>query len=239
VKSSRSRHWVTAVSVAAIGLLPPPQRIFGQEERPPENQWEGAIRAFERLDKQSPPPQDSILFVGSSSIRFWDTDQHFPDLAVINRGFGGSQIADSIQFAERIILPYQPKVIVLYAGDNDIAGGNSPARVAEDFKTFVMKIRKTLPKTRIVFISIKPSIARWKLVDKMREANALIKGQIEKDALLEYVDADRPMLGADGMPQSELFIADGLHLNEKGYRLWASLVKPHLGAAKKAETAGK
>jgi len=152
----------------------------------------------------------------------------FPDLPVINRGFGGSQVADSVAFAERIVLPYQPKVIVFYAGDNDIASGKSPEQVATDFGLFTAKVHKALPETRIVVLSIKPCMSRWKLVDKVRQANDLIRAQTEKDPHVVFVDVDKPSLGPDGKPRPELFRPDKLHLNDEGYKLWTSLVLPHL-----------
>jgi len=158
----------------------------------------------------------------------WKLDDHFAELPVINRGFGGSQIADSIQFADRILLPYEPRIVVLYAGDNDVAAGKTPERVLADYRLFVKTVHDRLPKTRIVFIAIKPSIARWRLVEKMRKANSLIRAVTKEDERLSFVDIDTPMIGDDGQPRKDLFLKDGLHLNADGYKLWASLVKPHL-----------
>lgn len=194
----------------------------------PEDRWEPAIRRFEEQDRKAPPPKGAILFVGSSSIVGWDLQNSFPDLTTINRGFGGSQIADSLRYAERIVTPYKPRVVVLYAGDNDIAAGKTPEKVAADFRAFAAKVHESLPKTRIVFISIKPSIARWKLIDRIREANRLIREATEKDARLTLIDVDGPMIGPDGKPKAELFKPDGLHLNEEGYELWAGLVRKEL-----------
>lgn len=200
-------------------------------EQHPSARWEKQIAAFEARDQRQPPPKNGLLFVGSSSIRGWDLAQSFPGLPVINRGFGGSQIADSTYYLERIVFPHQPRVVVLYAGDNDIASGKSPQRVARDFRHFAAAIHARLPDTRIVFIAIKPSIRRWQLVGQMREANRLIRQMVDQDQeRLSYVDIDAPMLGRDGKPRAELFREDGLHLNAQGYRLWASLVRPHLSA---------
>ncbi len=204
--------------------------IQSAEPSKKENRWEKAIRQFEAADAKSPPATGGILFIGSSSIRGWKLDDYFADLPVINRGFGGSQIADSTHFAERIVFPYKPKTIVLYAGDNDMAAGKTPKQVAADYGAFVAKLQATLPKVKIVFIAIKPSIKRWALVEKMREANRLIRAITEKDKRQAFVDVDKPMIGADGRPRKELFQKDGLHLNAKGYKLWASLVRPQLQA---------
>jgi lysophospholipase L1-like esterase len=193
-----------------------------------ENRWEATIQRFEAEDRKQFPPTGGVLFVGSSSIVGWDVKKHFPDLPAINRGFGGSQIADSVHFADRIVLPYEPKTIVLYAGDNDIAAGKGPSQVLADYQQFVARVHKRLPQTRIVFVAIKPSLARWKLVDEMRRANALIRAVAEKDPRLRFVDVDGPMIGPDGKPREELFRPDGLHLNAKGFELWSRLVLPHL-----------
>ena len=200
--------------------------------------WEKDIAKFEASDKANPPKKGQVLFVGSSSIRLWNLKKSFPDLDAINRGFGGSQIEDSTYFAGRIVLPYQPRLIVMYAGDNDIASGKSPTQVADDFKAFVAKVRgkagdtsadaKAPAPAPIIYIAIKPSIARWKLVDKVREANKLIREFCEKGDKLTFLDIETPMIGDDGKPKAELFVKDNLHLSEAGYKMWDELLKPHL-----------
>ncbi|MDP6554679.1 MAG: SGNH/GDSL hydrolase family protein [Pirellulaceae bacterium] len=192
------------------------------------DKWEKSIAAFESRDKVDPPPQGALLFVGSSSIRGWDLGESFPDRNTINRGFGGSEIADSIRYADRIIIPYQPRVIVVYAGDNDIAHGKDVETVFADYQSLTRTIHASLPKARIVFVAIKPSIKRWELVEEMRKANGMIREATAKDARLEFVDVDTPMIGDDGQPRKDLFKADGLHLNKQGYQLWSKLVRPHL-----------
>lgn len=186
--------------------------------------WEPAIAAFEKQDAENPPPKNGVLFVGSSSIRLWNLERSFPGRGFINRGFGGSEIADSNHFADRLILKHEPKVVVLYAGDNDLAKMKSPEQVAEDFATFAKAIHARLPKTRILYIAIKPSIRRWNLIDNVRSANAKIAAQCAADDRLEFVDIAAPMLNDEGMPRPELFVKDGLHLSEEGYKLWTELV---------------
>ena len=194
--------------------------------------WEKDIQAFESKDKEQFPPLGGILFVGSSSIRMWDLSKFFPDLPVINRGFGGSHMEDSVYFAKRIVLPYRPKTIVLYAGDNDIQSGKSSEKVLSDFQAFVKLVHAELPQTRILYIAIKPSIQRWANIERIREANQTIQEWIEKDpakpSLLQFIDIDSPMIGEDGKPRATLLLEDGLHLNDEGYKLWTSILLPAL-----------
>ncbi|QDV20379.1 GDSL-like Lipase/Acylhydrolase [Gimesia panareensis] len=190
--------------------------------------WENSISQFEKQDQQQGVQAGGILFVGSSSIRMWDLKKYYPDLPVINRGFGGSEIVDSTHFAERLILKHKPKVIFLYAGDNDIARGRTAKEVANDFKQFVSVVHKALPETRIVFISVKPSLSRWKLADTMKKANKLIKEQCAQHDYLAFADVWDPMLGKDGKPRPELFKADGLHMQHEGYLIWKKAIAPYL-----------
>lgn len=197
------------------------------QETPPA--FEKEIQAFEASDKTNPPPKNAILFVGSSSIRMWKTlAQDFPEYRVINRGFGGSQISNSIQFAERIVLPYEPRVIVMYAGGNDLNVGKSPETVFNDFKTFVGKVRGKLPETKIVYISVAPNPARWPQIDRVREANRLILDYTRKQPGLSFIDMHPHMLGDDGKPKPEIFLEDKLHMNANGYAIWKRVVGEHL-----------
>src|SRR5262249_48818382 len=170
--------------------------------------WEKAIAAFEQQDREKPPPKNAILFAGSSSIRLWNLPKYFPGTDVINRGFGGSHLADSVHFAPRIILKHQPRMVVLYAGDNDVAAGKAPERVLADFQALVKPAHAELPKTKTASLPIKPSIRRWNLADKMGKANALIEAYCKQDPRLAYVDVVKPMLGKDGKPRPELFVKD-------------------------------
>ena len=193
------------------------------------NRWDEEIAAFEAQDRTNPPPKDAILFIGSSSIRLWKTlAQDFPEHKVINRGFGGSQIADSIQFTDRIVIPYKPKMVVLYAGGNDINSGKTPEQVASDFKAFVQRVHAKLPEKRIAYISIAPNPARWAQVDRVRSANELIRDFTRTNPRLTFIDVFLHMLGDDGQPRPEIFVEDRLHMNEKGYALWTKVVGPFL-----------
>lgn len=199
-----------------------------RQDDDPAVKWESAIQAFEKQDREQTPQPGGTLFLGSSSIRMWKLDKSFPEQAYLNRGFGGSEISDSLHYFDRVVVPYHPRTIVFYAGDNDIANGKSAEAVFADFQEFVQQVREKLPRTRVIFIAIKPSIARWKKVGEMREANQLIKAFAAKDEKVDFADIDAPMIGGDGKPRPELFLDDGLHLNEEGYRVWVKCLKPLL-----------
>ena len=192
-----------------------------------QDKWAKEMAAFEEQDRKD-AAIGGIVFVGSSSIRLWDLAKSFPEMPVLNRGFGGSEIPDSVAHADLLVIRHRPRTVIYYAGDNDIANGRSPQQVFDDYKAFVTKVRAALPDTRIAFIAIKPSIQRWAMIDRIRAANALVRKFAEGDDTLGYIDVDGPMLGWDEKPRKELFVADGLHMTPKGYEIWTALVRPFL-----------
>lgn len=214
--------YVIAIVACCSGSLVAQSEL---QDKHDSSKWLKTIEKFEQADITNPTPQHSILFVGSSSIRGWNLKKSFPHWTTVNRGFGGSQLADSVQFIDRIVLNHKPNAIVLYAGDNDINAGKSPERVFADFTEFVAITQKELPKTSIHFIAIKPSIKRWNLREKNRRANKLIQSYCELNDKLFFVDIDTPMLQSDGTLAPDWFAKDGLHLSPKGYSLWAEKVK--------------
>jgi lysophospholipase L1-like esterase len=227
----RPTNWQRiAILVAFLSFVTGYAIRAAEPDKPKDSfaRWEKDISAMEAGDAKQAPPTEGIVFVGSSSVRMWKLPQWFPNMPVINRGFGGSQLADSVHFAPRIVTPYKPRVVVLYAGDNDMAAGKTPERVAEDYRQFVAAVRKELPETRIVYIGIKPSIKRWNLIDKVRATNKLIADMAATDDKQVFVDIDQPMQGDDGKPKPELFQKDGLHMTDAGYEIWTNLVMPHL-----------
>lgn len=192
-------------------------------------QWEREISAFEKHDQASPPPKGAVVFVGSSSIRLWkDLGTTFLPKLVLNRGFGGSEIRDSTYFVSRIITPYQPRMVVLYAGDNDIAAGRTANETFNDFKEFAKAVRSQVPEAKIVFISIKPSPLRWKFVSIVEDANTQIKDFIHKQKHMVYIDVFHPMLGKDGQPRPEFYKEDKLHPTEACYALWRKIIGKYL-----------
>jgi lysophospholipase L1-like esterase len=193
--------------------------------------WESNITAYEASDAESPPDPGSILFVGSSSIVFWDTlSEDMAPMPVLNRGFGGSVMANVTHFADRIVLPYEPTAIVLYAGDNDIAFGSSADCAFVDFEVFVDRIREAAEDTPIYYISIKPSPARWEQWPEMQRANELIRAWTTTRSTVHFIDVSGAMLGEQGEPIEALYVEDGLHLSPAGYELWTSIVQPRLAA---------
>ena len=191
--------------------------------------WESSIQAFEAQDVESPPPEGAVLFVGSSSIVFWRSlKKDFAPIPVINRGFGGSQMNHLNYYRDRIVSKYNPKIIVVYEGDNDIAAGLTAVEVIEDYEDFIDYVGRTLPGTKVCFIAIKPSVRREALWPKMLEVNREMQRRAETRDNLCFFDIGPPMLHEKGGPRPELFIADGLHLNAEGYKIWASTIRSTL-----------
>lgn len=228
ILSAASRGLVAVLSLVLIQTLlrAAPAKVNQKEFL---SRYEEAISAFEASDKTNPPPTGAILFIGSSSIRFWKSlAQDFPEHQVINRGFGGSHIIDSVVYADRIVTPYRPSRIVFYAGGNDINAGKTPEQVLGDFCAFVAKVHATLPETSIAYISIAPNPARWAQVDRVKAANRLIEKFTETSPRLKFINVFPHMLGADGLPRPDIFLEDQLHMNAKGYELWKSIIQPGL-----------
>jgi hypothetical protein len=193
------------------------------------NRWERDIQAFEALDRTNPPPANAILFTGSSNIRLWkNVGEAFPNHRIFNRGFGGAEMADVVEFAGRIVIPYRPKIVIIYAGDNDLADHKTPEEISTDFQAFVQKVHAALPETLIGCIAIKPSPSRAKLVPQVKQTDALLESFCRTNANTIYLDDLTPMSNATGGPRPELFGKDGLHLNEQGRAIWTSLIRPIL-----------
>ncbi|HJZ59249.1 MAG TPA: GDSL-type esterase/lipase family protein [Gemmataceae bacterium] len=191
--------------------------------------WERDVAAIEKRLAARPPKPGAVFFAGSSTIVRWDLKASFPDLDAVNVGFGGSEIRDSTHFAGRIITPHHPAALVFYAGDNDLNAGRTPAQLADDFKEFCAAVHKDAPKCRVLFASVKPSLARWKQFDTQTKANTLIREFCRTDERLVYIDVVPLMLGSDGKPIPELYVKDGLHLSPAGYEKWVPEVKKALG----------
>lgn len=209
----------------ALGISP------NASGRAPDGFWDKLLQSFATQDKANATGKGGVVFVGSSSIRLWPIARSFPGLRAVNRGLGGARIDDVNHYVERLVLPYEPKVVVFYAGENDLGGGATPERVLSDYRAFVGLVQARLPAARIVFISIKPSPVLRSHWPKVREANRLIGQFCEGDKRLRFVDVTTAMIGAAGRPRDDLFNDDGLHMNAEGYRLWTRIVTPVVEAA--------
>ena len=192
-------------------------------------QWEPAIRAFEKADLAAQPPTGGIVFIGSSSIRLWTSlATDFPGMPVVNRGFGGSQLPEVTAFVGRVVTPYRPRQVIVYCGGNDINAGRSAADVLADYQALVRAIHAGTPTARIAYISVAPNPARWAQIETVKAANQAIQQWTTTDPRLTFIDVYPAMLGPDGQPKPDIFIADGLHMNVKGYAIWRAIVGPHL-----------
>ncbi|MGB5064415.1 MAG: SGNH/GDSL hydrolase family protein [Candidatus Competibacter sp.] len=195
----------------------------------PKLGWESAISAFETQDRRQPPQPGQVVFVGSSSIRFWHTlATDMAPAPVLNRGFGGARLRDMLRYANRIILPYQPRAVVVYGGENDLGSRWSrPDTVLERFQQLVERLRQVDPNLPILLLAIKPSPYYAHRLPQQTEANRLLRAYCDATPGLRFIDVASPLLGAGGQPRPELF-RDGLHLNAAGYRTWRERVRPVL-----------
>ncbi|NQU43190.1 hypothetical protein HQ520_07880, partial [bacterium] len=188
------------------------------------------LAPYEELDQNDPPPKKGILFIGSSTIREWqDLKEHMAPLPVFNRAFGGSKTWEVLHFMDRLVLPYRPKGIVYYAGDNDLATpADSPERAFEGFRLFAQRAHRELPQAHVFYVSIKPSPARWPVWDKVRQANAMARQYCEQDSRCEFIDITDILLGEDGRPRPDLYREDLLHIQPEVYKAWADRIRPYL-----------
>ncbi|GAB2789856.1 lysophospholipase L1-like esterase [Hymenobacter luteus] len=215
------RVYTSALLLVLAGAAHP---SFAQAINPA--QWAPELRAFARQDSLTPPPRRPVLFYGSSSIRKWETlRQDFPGRPVLNRGFGGSRFPDALYFFDQLVAAYRPRQVVLYEGDNDIGSGATPQEVFQSFRDFERLMQQKLPKVPVVFLAIKPSPSRWALYPQVQEANRLIREYIgQHPKRLRFVDTATPLLGANGKPQPQFYVADSLHMTPAGYAVWKEVV---------------
>jgi lysophospholipase L1-like esterase len=202
---------------------------FSSCSQPTDKPFQKEIDEFKKEDRKSFPPKDAILFVGSSSFTKWkDVQSYFPGYVIINRGFGGSGLNDVIGYADSIIIPYHPRQVVIYCGDNDIAAGASAQEVLKRVTRLFTVVRRQLPDANILFVSIKPSPSRASFMPVVEEANSLVRQFLSAHPKTGFVDVYHPMLGKDGKPRPELFVEDNLHMNAEGYKIWRDVMKPYL-----------
>ncbi len=218
----RRRSWLLAATLL-------PATLWAQAPSA-EQRWKKELDAFAAADRVQMPPAGGVLFVGSSSIRFWTgLETAFTGQpVVIRRGFGGSRLSENADLVPRLVLPYQPRLVVLYAGENDIHEGTSPQELLVHFQRFVRQVQGPLPATRVAYMAIKPSPSRLNHMAAMREANLLIQTHVLQHDNLDFIDVHTAMLDNDGRPRPELFVRDQLHLSAEGYGLWRQIVSAHL-----------
>jgi lysophospholipase L1-like esterase len=192
--------------------------------------FKNEIKAFKTADSLNAPARGAIVFVGSSSFRMWKNLQtDFPTHRIINRGFGGSSLPHLIAYADEVIIPYEPKQVVIYCGENDFMGETVTSEIVTGrFAQLFHLLRKEIPGAEIVFVSMKPSPSRQHLMSRMAEANASIKSFLEGKRNTKFVDIWDLMLDQNGFPRKELFMKDMLHMNENGYAIWRKALEPHL-----------
>lgn len=209
--------------LGCLALLEAPAALAAPER------WTKEINVLTAKDATNPPATGGVVFVGSSSIRLWKTlAEDFPGITTINRGFGGSELADSLFYLDRIVLPYQPRLVVLYAGENDVNGGKTPEAVLADFRAFRAKLHAALPGAKLIYLSIKESPSRARMASLFQATNELIAADCATDPRCTFVDVNTAMLDASGGTRPELFVKDQLHMNADGYAIWKRELAPHL-----------
>ena len=186
------------------------------------------IDSLRRLVIDNPGSKKVLLFTGSSSIRMWhDIQEYFPDYCVINTGFGGSHMSDLHFYLKDLVLQYQPGQVFIYEGDNDVAEGKGPGKIRRDAQKVVSEISSSLPGVRISLIAPKPSLARWELRSEYGKVNRSLSAYAAREGI-DFIDVWPVMLGPDGTPLEDIFIEDGLHMNGKGYKLWAAEISKYI-----------
>jgi lysophospholipase L1-like esterase len=222
-----SRLWFKLFLVLLLGF----GSLAAAQSHPPAHPFESNVRLYEAADQTNPPPRNAILLAGDSQFHRWKTvAADLPGYTVINRGIDSFQTSDLVYFADRLVLPYQARLIVLNIGGNDVHGGKSPAQVLADFKTLVARIRAGLPAVPIIFCSLTPGPARWAEAGQRRETNRLIQDYITTQPSLRFINLWDAMLTPEGRPRTDLWVADGIHSNHAGYQIRAQLMLPLLGA---------
>jgi lysophospholipase L1-like esterase len=226
-------------SFSAFAVLAPVSVALAQEGAPREAAFGWEIDRFLEEDRKSPPPKGAILFIGSSIFREWaDLEAQMAPLPVINRAFGGSRTWEVLYYADRIVLPYEPRIIVYYCGSNDVDSGASAAEVAANFRAFVDKVAAPLPGTRIFFVSINKAPQKRHLWNVVDEANSRIRDYTKGSPRLGYIDVNPVLFDAAGKPRFDLYREDQLHFRRAAYAEFTKIIRPVIDRAW-AETRGR
>lgn len=223
-------QWRLVALLFSLGLVFGARAQSGVPTDHGGNRFEKEVRAYEAADRMNPPPQNAILLVGDSQFFRWKTvAEDLPDYIIVNRGIDSFQTSDLVYFADRLVLPYHPRMIILHVGGNDVHGGKSPERVLSDFKSFVAKVRAHFPAVPIAFTSTTPGPARWGEAAQRKATNRLLRDYISTQPNLLFIDLWDAMLTPDGQPRKDLWVADGVHPNHAGYLLRVKIMRPLLG----------
>jgi lysophospholipase L1-like esterase len=221
----KARYASVPVALLVVLALVAPATAQTRATNP--DRWEEAIQAFD--DDVANRPAGAIVLTGSSSFARWRTmEADLAPLTVIPRGFGGSKMSDVLQYVDRLVLPYKPRAVAIYEGDNDSFGGVPAETVASELKQIIAKIHAALPDTRVYVLSVKPSLARVSVWDKAQKTTALYEKIVANDERLHFIDVATPFLKSDGKVMDDVFVDDGLHLNDKGNAIWAAAIKAAL-----------
>jgi hypothetical protein len=232
------RFLLLALASTAMSFL----AALRAESAPPSgaSRFEKNVRDYEAADRAQPPPRGAILLAGDSQFFRWKTlTEDLPDFTLVNRGIDSFQFSDLLEFTDRLVLPYQPRLILLHVGGNDVHGGKPPERLLADFKAFVAKVRTTLPNVPIAFSSLTPGPGRWDEAEQRRQANRVIKDYIATQPRLMFIDLWDAMLTPEGQPREDLWVADRIHPNHAGYLIRVKLTRPILGPPDRAVRTGK
>jgi hypothetical protein len=220
---------VLPVSIGVVALLLL-GRVTPAQSPPLQDRFEKQVQEYAAADLAQPPPQGAILFVGDSQFYRWSTiHQDLPGYTLINRGIDSFQLGDLIRYADRLIAPYAPRLIVLHVGGNDVHNGKPPAQVLADFRTLVAAVHAKLPGARILYSSITPGPGRWDEAPQRKETNRLIKEYVATQPRLGFIDLWNAMLTPDGKPREDIWVADRVHPNHEGYLIRVRLTRPLLG----------
>jgi lysophospholipase L1-like esterase len=217
------------VAAALCGLLPLRADETTAHKRPDPARFAGEIAKFDKADAETPPPQDGIVFTGSSSVRFWKVTEAFPDLPVLNRGFGGSVANDLVVYADKVAVRYHPKVLVVYTGSNDLHAKLTPAEAFADYTKFLQLAHEKLPQTKVIVCSVKVAPVRTVEIPLVKQLNSLLEPWCKQQPWITWIESTQYLIGEDGQPIDKLFRStDHLHLNDEGYAKWNAIVSPVL-----------
>ena len=220
-----------AIALGTLVLLLMPRTLRAATPPPDPKRFDAEVAAILDREAAQPPAQGGILFIGSSNIRKWPIKAAFPDLPLINQGFGGSQATDSTYFFDKLVLPFHPKLIVFHAGGNDISAGRTPKEVASDVEDFIARVHSELPEAKVIYIGLFPAPIRWQMEDKFHETTRLLTAALRHDRKVTFLDPEKVLLSSEGTIRPEIYEPDRLHLNADGYAIMTKWIAPYLQKA--------